>query len=91
MDLKRGWLMTLLIAVLLMAACGPEMATPTSGPTETAKSPATSVPSSVPSVEASPAPTVEPVSLAELVDAEDWHILGSPDAPVTVVEYSDFQ
>jgi protein-disulfide isomerase len=88
MNLKRGWLIALLIAVLLVAACGPEMATPTSSPTETAaESPATAVPS----VEVPPTPTVEPVPLSELVDAEDWHILGSPDAPVTIVEYSDFQ
>jgi hypothetical protein len=25
------------------------------------------------------------------VDADDWHVLGSPDAAVTMIEYSDFQ
>jgi protein-disulfide isomerase len=25
------------------------------------------------------------------VDADDWHVLGSPDAAVTIIEYSDFQ
>jgi hypothetical protein len=25
------------------------------------------------------------------VDEDDWHVLGSPEASVTIVEYSDFQ
>jgi protein-disulfide isomerase len=34
----------------------------------------------------------QPAASAELpVDADDWHVLGSPDAPVTIVDYSDFQ
>jgi protein-disulfide isomerase len=36
--------------------------------------------------------TGEDVPVADLMaDADDWHVLGSPDAPVTIVEYADFQ
>jgi hypothetical protein len=38
------------------------------------------------------APTQEPLSSVDLpVDEDDWHVLGSPDALVTIVEYSEFQ
>jgi protein-disulfide isomerase len=88
----------LVIATMLVAACGPEMATPTpadevaakpSSPTEeaTGEAPAGETPAASPT-----AAGEEPERAGELpVDADDWHVLGSPDAPVTIVEYSDFQ
>ena len=36
--------------------------------------------------------TTDPAPTAEVtVDEDDWHVLGSADAAVTIVEYSDFQ
>jgi len=37
-------------------------------------------------------PTERAASGGELpVDEDDWHVLGSPDALVTIVDYSDYQ
>lgn len=71
---RQSWLLGLLVVAMLLAACGPEMATPTPKPDGGSESQATA------------RPTVE-----LQVDADDWHLLGEPDAPVTMVEYSDFQ
>jgi protein-disulfide isomerase len=88
---QHGWLVVLVVVALMVAACGPEMATPTPGETKAVVSPPTA--QSTEAVAASPTavPPVGPLSYADLIDAEDWHVLGSPDAPVTMVEYSDFQ
>ena len=93
---RRSWFIVLIVLGLLVAACGPEMATPTPAETEAVKaSPAPedtqvkeSPQTATPTAETLP---LEPVSYADLVDPQDWHSLGSPDAPVTMVEYSDFQ
>ncbi len=92
MNQKRGWLMALAVVALLLVACGPQMATPTPRaepedvepqPTQTAR------------VEPAPTgitPQAPPPDYSELpVDADDWRTFGSLDAPVTIVEYSDFQ
>lgn len=104
--LKKLWLIVLVIGALAVVACGPEMATPTPGdkqvsggtpsPDMAAVKTATVAPTEgSPSDEAPTAtePAGEtPSTGAELpVDEEDWHVLGSPDAPVTIYEYSDFQ
>jgi copper chaperone CopZ len=95
MGRKHGWLTVLLIVGLLMAACGPEMATPT--PHDEAAAGDADAPTKAPVAE-SPTkveekePTKEPESSGEApAEAEDWHILGSPEAPVTIIEYADFQ
>ena len=101
---RFGWLVVLLVAALLVAACGPEMATPTPGTESADASPSATVADAGPeatAADASPSATVgdagetsesQPAVSAELpVDEDDWHVLGSPDAPVTIVDYSDFQ
>jgi protein-disulfide isomerase len=90
---KHGLFIVIVIAAMLMAACGPEMATPTPADKVAAEP---SSPTEAPVDEAATtSPTSasqEPAETRELpVDADDWHVLGSPDAPVTIIEYSDFQ
>ncbi len=86
MSRKHSWLITLLAVVLLAVACGPEMATPTPGtkPADTSPPPTTVARGETP--EAQPSPSDEVPE-----GADDWHVLGAPDAPVTIIEYSDFQ
>jgi hypothetical protein len=100
MGKKYGWLVVLISLALLVAACGPEMATPTPSDSIAEASPTAAMApvkkTATPAPEGQPvqenAPTKEPISSGDLpVDADDWHVLGSPDAPVTVIEYSDFQ
>jgi protein-disulfide isomerase len=88
MKRKHGWLVALVAAALLVAACGPAMSTPTPGATATSAATATAV-SSQPTQ--STQPTQPAVSVASLVDPSDWHVLGSADAPVTLIEFTDFQ
>jgi hypothetical protein len=94
-----AWLAALLAVMLIVAACGPQLATPTprgevaeapSGNETTAPSGETATAVTPPTVAVPP--TTEPLDPAGLpVDADDWRALGSPDAPVTVIEYTDFQ
>jgi protein-disulfide isomerase len=94
MGKKHGWLIALVILALLVAACGPTMATPTPGE-ETSSGNAPSGTASVektPTSSQEPAPTEPPASGGDLpVDEDDWHVLGWPDALVTIVDYSDYQ
>ena len=93
MKKRQGWLIVLAVTVLLVAACGPQMATPTPQGEAAA---ATGEPRRRPPWLHTPTtagePTGAPTSAAELpVDANDWRALGSADAAVTIIEYSDFQ
>jgi protein-disulfide isomerase len=86
MTRKYSWLLVLLVLTMLVAACGPDMATPTPAakPEEEVESP--------PTAPAEEGPEATAPAGGELpVNADDWRVLGSPDAPVTVIEYSDFQ
>lgn len=92
MNRKHVWLIALLLAALLVAACGPEMATPTPGGKATSQSPTSVAVGKATTAGAGTTPTIRPTSSADLpVDADDWRTLGSSDAAVTLIEYSDFQ
>ncbi len=71
---RHSWLLGLLVVTMLLAACGPELVTPTPRPEDGSEPEATA-----------------PAVVGLPVDPDDWHALGSPDAPVTIIEYSDFQ
>jgi hypothetical protein len=94
MKKRYAWLVSLLVIAVLVAACGPQMATPTpedvavvgDGPTEEA--PTAAAQEDTPTATATEAQSEE---LGSLVQSDDWHILGSADAPVTIVDFSDFQ
>jgi len=90
MNLKRIWLMALVVLVLV-AACGPTISAPTPSGQATA-------PIQAPTQAATPVATQvvqatdTPVAPSDLpVDPNDWRTLGSADAKVTLIEYSDFQ
>jgi cytoskeletal protein RodZ len=95
MSRTHGWLLLLLIMAMLVAACGPQLATPTAGTQGNADSSPTKAPAAQatePEPSASETESAEPSASSESpVDADDWRVLGSPDAPVTIFEYSDFQ
>jgi len=86
MNLKRIWLIALVV-LALVAACGPAITTP--------------VPSGQATV-STQAPTKrrhcdqdtggdQVASAAPTQDPNDWRTLGSADAKITLIEYSDFQ
>jgi hypothetical protein len=95
MSRKHGWLLMLVVVALLVAACGPEMATPTPRVMGDSESSSTAAPTGETAElepTASETEEVKPSASPELpVAADDWHVLGSSDAPVTIIEYSDFQ
>ena len=103
MNRKHGWLILLVVVVMLVVACGPEMATSTpitepedeGAPTEVA---AAETPREEPQEAEVEEPTQEPEAGSgeapeegQVQVSDDWRVLGSPDAKVTIVEYSDFQ
>ena len=89
MSIKRGWLFVLVAVALLVAACGPEMATPTPRVVgDTGSSPTASPASRT----AEPEPSAsEPEDVKPPASAGDWNVRGSSDAQITIIEYSDFQ
>jgi hypothetical protein len=88
----------LLAAVLLVAACGGREAAPAAtAPTAGSTSGATAAPSAPPT--AAPAEPTAPAAGGEAPaeqsipsgkTPEGYNYLGSPDAPVTLQDYSDF-
>ena len=52
---------------------------------------AATAPAEAPDPTEAPADTEEPDAAPSAPSARDWNVLGSPDASVTVLDYSDFQ
>jgi len=88
MRLKRTWLAALVALALVVAACGPDMSTPTPSGQATASTQAPTQAATPPGK--TPAVT-QPPATSPAVDPNDWRTLGSADAKVTLIEYSDFQ
>ena len=86
MKQRHGWLLGLLVLAMVLAACGPDMATPTAAPEQGSGGEESQATAPVEGEE----PAVPP-AVNYPVDPDDWHVLGEPDAPVTMIEYSDFQ
>jgi hypothetical protein len=84
---RRGWILVVAIVVLLVGACAPQdLTTPAVEDRETPQA------ATAPTGETSSAASSDSPSSAEYpVDEDDWHVLGAPDAPVTMVDFSDFQ
>jgi protein-disulfide isomerase len=97
MRLKHGWVIVVAVAVLLVAACAPQDGALTLSDQATAEDSSKptvvgDAPTADEAEEATQEPSEGPTSAAALpVDEGDWHVLGSPEASVTIVEYSDFQ
>lgn len=83
MKKRYGWLLMFSVAAMLVAACGP--GEPTTAPSEETRDSATQAPQEVLTKEPSASPEIP------LVAEGDWRVLGSADAAVTIVEYTDFQ
>jgi hypothetical protein len=74
---RKAWYsQVMLLALLLLVACGRE-APPRAG---------TAAPTS-----ARPLPTLAPAPLLDTAAAPEQRALGDPNAPITVIEYGDYQ
>lgn len=88
--LRRHLLRSSLLLLLgwLLVACGQSAATtPTLAPTQSPAEPATTLPATAP-------PTAQAASayadIPQGLTSEGYQLLGAPEAPVTLVMYSDF-
>ncbi len=85
--MSRGFFKAISVSgLLLLAACG---ATPAAQPTQ----PSAAVPAAA-TIAAAPTPTMAGLALLAGIPQgttpEGYHTLGDPQAPVTIINYSDF-
>ncbi len=93
--MKKYALIGIIVLAVLLAACGPTATTPaTSKPAGTTEKPAatvTSVEETAPTTKPQATAPDRPTEVPPPEQSENWNVQGSPDAPVTIIEYSDFQ
>lgn len=94
--MTRTGILIFLAALLLIAACSsttsvsPSPAAPTSAPAAATATPSPAASDTPAPAGNEPAPTIERVSLERGRTPEGYHYLGNPNAPVTILEFSDF-
>lgn len=92
----RTGILIFLAASLLIAACSsttsvsPSPTAPTSTPAAATATPSLAASDTPAPAGNEPAPTIERVSLERGRTPEGYHYLGDPNAPVTILEFSDF-
>ena len=89
MSWRHSSLVVLVLVALLVGACG---SLPTDSPTAAETGAPTTSPTAadtpVPATSAPEGPAAEP---GDVADPDNYRAMGQPDAPVTIIEYSDFQ
>jgi hypothetical protein len=94
--MRKSALFMMVLVLALIAGCGGEAASPTPSPSPT---PAPATATAVPPTSASPsgpavcvdAPLDFPVASGIPPVTDEDHVHGPADAPITIIEYADFQ
>jgi len=96
--MRKSALFMMVLVLALIAGCGGEAASPTPSPSPS-PTPAPATATAVPPTSASPsgpavcadAPLDFPVASGIPPVTEEDHVHGPADAPITIIEYADFQ
>ena len=96
-DRLENYLIAVVLSLILIIACSPSTPPPTTDVTQsveaaTATKNLAATDTSTPTIAEEPTPVVIPtVSVTEILLEDARHFQGEPDAPVTIIEYSDFK